>query len=109
MGIVREEISASSVFPPLQPPKRYLFGPGPTMVHPRVYQALSKPIVGHLDPYFFQVLSDVQQLLILTFGTKDGTTMVISGTEAMVVPQPLAARTCLEPHAPSADGQGGIR
>jgi len=80
MGIVREEISASSVFPPLQPPKRYLFGPGPTMVHPRVYQALSKPIVGHLDPYFFQVMSDVQQLLKLAFGTKDGTTMVISGT-----------------------------
>ena len=80
MGIVREEISASSVFPPLQPPKRYLFGPGPTMVHPRVYQALSKPIVGHLDPYFFQVMSDVQQLLKLAFGTKDGTTIVISGT-----------------------------
>jgi alanine-glyoxylate transaminase/serine-glyoxylate transaminase/serine-pyruvate transaminase len=33
------------------------------MVHPRVYEALSKPIVGHLDPYFIQVMGDVQQLL----------------------------------------------
>src|ERR1700735_4955021 len=62
------------------PPRRYLFGPGPTMVHPRVYEALSKPIVGHLDPYFIQVMGDVQQLLRTAFGTTDGTTLVISGT-----------------------------
>lgn len=67
-------------FPALQPPRRYLFGPGPSMVHPRVYEALSKPIVGHLDPYFIQVMGDVQQLLKGAFGTKDGATLVISGT-----------------------------
>jgi alanine-glyoxylate transaminase/serine-glyoxylate transaminase/serine-pyruvate transaminase len=50
------------------------------MVHPRVYEALSKPIVGHLDPYFIQVMGDVQQLLKTTFGTNDGATLVISGT-----------------------------
>jgi alanine-glyoxylate transaminase / serine-glyoxylate transaminase / serine-pyruvate transaminase len=50
------------------------------MVHPRVYEALSKPIVGHLDPYFIQVMGDVQQLLKTAFGTKDGATLVISGT-----------------------------
>ena len=66
--------------PALQPPRRYLFGPGPSMVHPRVYDALSKPIVGHLDPYFIQVLGDVQQLLKTAFGTIDGATLVISGT-----------------------------
>src|ERR1700690_2988260 len=64
----------------LAPPRRYLFGPGPSMVHPRVYEALSKPIVGHLDPYFIQVMQDVQQLLKTAFGTKDGATLVISGT-----------------------------
>src|ERR1700677_5165929 len=63
-----------------QPPRRYLFGPGPTMVDPRVYEALSKPIVGHLDPYFIQVMGDVQQLLKEAFGTKDAATLVISGT-----------------------------
>jgi len=50
------------------------------MVHPRVYEALSKPIVGHLDPYFIQVMGDVQQLLRTAFGTTDGSTLVISGT-----------------------------
>jgi alanine-glyoxylate transaminase/serine-glyoxylate transaminase/serine-pyruvate transaminase len=50
------------------------------MVHPRVYEALSKPIVGHLDPYFIQVMGDVQQLLKTAFGTTDGATLVISGT-----------------------------
>src|SRR5271165_3893162 len=67
-------------FAALAPPHRYLFGPGPSMVHPRVYAALSKPIVGHLDPYFIQVMGDVQQLLKTAFGTSDGATLVISGT-----------------------------
>jgi alanine-glyoxylate transaminase / serine-glyoxylate transaminase / serine-pyruvate transaminase len=65
---------------PLAPPTRYLFGPGPTMVDPRVYQALAKPIVGHLDPYFIQVMQDVQEVLKTVFGTKAGSTLVISGT-----------------------------
>jgi alanine-glyoxylate transaminase/serine-glyoxylate transaminase/serine-pyruvate transaminase len=50
------------------------------MVDPRVYESLSKPIVGHLDPYFIQVMADVQQLLKGAFGAKDGVTLVISGT-----------------------------
>jgi alanine-glyoxylate transaminase/serine-glyoxylate transaminase/serine-pyruvate transaminase len=50
------------------------------MVDPRVYQALSKPIVGHLDPYFIQVMQDVQELLKTSFGTTNASTLVISGT-----------------------------
>jgi alanine-glyoxylate transaminase/serine-glyoxylate transaminase/serine-pyruvate transaminase len=34
----------------IHPPQRFLFGPGPTQVDPRVYEAMSRPIVGHLDP-----------------------------------------------------------
>ena len=75
-----EQDPALNLFSPLQPPRRYLFGPGPSMVQPRVYEALSKPIVGHLDPYFIRVMGDVQQLLKTVFGTKDGATLVISGT-----------------------------
>jgi alanine-glyoxylate transaminase / serine-glyoxylate transaminase / serine-pyruvate transaminase len=71
---------AALQFPALQPPHRYLFGPGPTMVHPRVYEALSKPIVGHLDAYFIQVMADVQLLVKTAFGTTEGATLVISGT-----------------------------
>ncbi len=74
------EHTAAPALAALQPPRRYLFGPGPTMVHPRVYEALSKPIVGHLDPYFIKVMEEVQQLLKPAFGTKDGATLVISGT-----------------------------
>jgi alanine-glyoxylate transaminase / serine-glyoxylate transaminase / serine-pyruvate transaminase len=76
----KETETAPVHFPALAPPRRYLFGPGPSMVHPRVYEALSKPIVGHLDPYFIQVMGDVQQLLKTAFGTNDGATLVISGT-----------------------------
>ena len=79
MSTVEQETPATH-FPALKPPTRFLFGPGPTMVHPRVYDALSKPIVGHLDAYFIQVMSDVQQLLKTAYGTDEGATLVISGT-----------------------------
>ena len=46
--VIKEDIS-------IHPPKRLLFGPGPSQVHPRVYQALAQPIVGHLDAYFFEI------------------------------------------------------
>src|SRR5579862_3588654 len=74
-----EQIS-STTLAPLNPPRRLLFGPGPTMVDPRVYEALSKPLVGHLDPYFIGILEDVQQLLKGVFGIKEGFTIAISGT-----------------------------
>lgn len=64
----------------LQAPIRHLFGPGPSPVHPRVYEAMRQPIVGHLDPYFFQVNEEIRALLNLCFGTKNDFTMVISGT-----------------------------
>jgi alanine-glyoxylate transaminase/serine-glyoxylate transaminase/serine-pyruvate transaminase len=75
-----EQETAAIHHPALKPPTRYLFGPGPTMVHSRVYEALSKPIVGHLDAYFIQVMSDVQELLKSAYGTAEGATLVISGT-----------------------------
>jgi alanine-glyoxylate transaminase/serine-glyoxylate transaminase/serine-pyruvate transaminase len=80
MSITDQHVPVLDSLSPLQPPRRFLFGPGPSMVHPRVYEALSKPIVGHLDPYFIKVMEDVQQLLKPVFGTKDGATLVISGT-----------------------------
>lgn len=64
----------------IQPPQRFLFGPGPTQVAPSVYQALSQPIVGHLDPYFFKVSEEVQQMLRTVFGTTNPLTFAISGT-----------------------------
>jgi len=74
------ETLAAPTFATLAPPKRLLFGPGPTQVHPRVYEVLSKQIVGHLDPYFFEVLKEVQTLLRMVFGTENKFTIAISGT-----------------------------
>jgi alanine-glyoxylate transaminase / serine-glyoxylate transaminase / serine-pyruvate transaminase len=74
------QASATESLAPLQPPTRYLFGPGPTQVEPRVYQALSKPIVGHLDPYFIQVMQEVQELVKSVYGAEKASTLVISGT-----------------------------
>jgi alanine-glyoxylate transaminase/serine-glyoxylate transaminase/serine-pyruvate transaminase len=68
------------IYAPLNPPRRLLMGPGPMMVEPRVYEAMSRPIVGHLDPYFFEVVEDIRNLLKLVFGTKNEVTMAVSGT-----------------------------
>jgi alanine-glyoxylate transaminase / serine-glyoxylate transaminase / serine-pyruvate transaminase len=65
---------------PLSPPKRLLFGPGPSMVAPRVYEAMAKPVVGHLDPFFFQVNEEIRAGLQHVYGTKNPFTMAISGT-----------------------------
>jgi alanine-glyoxylate transaminase / serine-glyoxylate transaminase / serine-pyruvate transaminase len=64
----------------VHPPKRLLYGPGPGQVHPRVYAAMAQPVVGHLDPYFFEVSNDIQRLLRSVFGTKNQETFVISAT-----------------------------
>jgi len=64
----------------VRPPKRLLYGPGPGQVHPRVYAAMAQPIVGHLDPYFFEVSAEIQRRLRAVFGTTNEETFVISAT-----------------------------
>ena len=36
----------------LNPTARFLMGPGPSDVHPRVLKAMATPLIGHLDPQF---------------------------------------------------------
>ncbi|MFT4570333.1 MAG: alanine-glyoxylate transaminase/serine-glyoxylate transaminase/serine-pyruvate transaminase, partial [Candidatus Binatia bacterium] len=62
------------------PPARLLLGPGPSMVSPRVSAAMARPLVGHLDPYFLELLDRVQVNLRTIFGTKNEMTLPISGT-----------------------------
>ncbi|MDR3762878.1 MAG: aminotransferase class V-fold PLP-dependent enzyme [Acidobacteriota bacterium] len=64
----------------IRAPRRLLYGPGPSQVYPRIYQAMAQPIVGHLDPYFFQVSQQVQQGLRTVFGTANPLTIPISAT-----------------------------
>jgi len=61
-------------------PRRVLLGPGPSLVHPRVLHALSTPLVGHLDPVFLRVMTDIQTLLRRVFSTTNQFTIAISGT-----------------------------
>ncbi len=62
------------------PPERLLMGPGPSNVHPRVYAALSAPVVGHLDPVFLTVMEESKDLLRTAFQTRNELTIAISGT-----------------------------
>ena len=70
----------SSYMNELQPPQKVLLGPGPSTVHPRVLQALSLPVMGHLDPTFFQVMDDVCEMLRKVFHTTNFMTVPISST-----------------------------
>jgi alanine-glyoxylate transaminase/serine-glyoxylate transaminase/serine-pyruvate transaminase len=65
---------------PFSPPVRRLMGPGPSEVHPRVYRALSAPIIGHLDPEFLALMDRVQEMLRQVFATRNPLTIAISGT-----------------------------
>lgn len=62
------------------PPARILLGPGPSMTHPRVLQALSGPTIGHLDPCLFDLYAREQTLLRRVFQTDNDWTFAISGT-----------------------------
>jgi alanine-glyoxylate transaminase / serine-glyoxylate transaminase / serine-pyruvate transaminase len=70
----------SAVAPTLEPPIRILMGPGPSDIHPRVLAALAKNTVGHLDPYYLEIMNDMQRMLQSLFRTANPMTLAISGT-----------------------------
>jgi hypothetical protein len=59
---------------------RLLLGPGPSPVDPRVLEALSRPVLGHLDPTFLEIMDDVSQGLREVFRTSNRMTFPVSGT-----------------------------
>ena len=67
-------------YAPLCAPSRFLFGPGPSPVSPRVYQAMQQPVVGHLDPFFFQVADEIRTLLGYAYSTANAFNLATSGT-----------------------------
>ncbi len=74
----------------LTPPTRLMLTPGPSCMDPRVYRAMAAPLVGHLDPWFTQMMGDVQVLLRRVFRTENQLTFPISasgsgGIEAAVM------------------------
>jgi alanine-glyoxylate transaminase/serine-glyoxylate transaminase/serine-pyruvate transaminase len=69
-----------SQYPALEAPPRILLGPGPSMVDPRVLRAMTNSMVGHLDPYFVELMDKVQDLLRYLFQTENMLTIPVSGT-----------------------------
>ena len=53
-------------------------GPGPSNVHPRILEALSRPAIGHLDPEFIRMMNEIKTLLQYAFKTDNGLTLPVS-------------------------------
>jgi alanine-glyoxylate transaminase / serine-glyoxylate transaminase / serine-pyruvate transaminase len=67
-------------FSQLEAPYRLLLGPGPSNVPPRVLSTLSIPPVGHLDPFYLEVMDEIQTLLRYAWQTDHELTIAVSGT-----------------------------
>lgn len=66
--------------PAFQPPSRLLLGPGPSMVAQSVLDAMSKPLVGHLDPEFIRMMEEIKGMMRTVFATENPITFSVSGT-----------------------------
>ncbi len=64
----------------LNPRARFLMGPGPSDVHPRVLKAMATPLIGHLDPQFIKIMDGVKEMLRQLFRTDNELTFAVSAT-----------------------------
>jgi alanine-glyoxylate transaminase/serine-glyoxylate transaminase/serine-pyruvate transaminase len=55
-------------------------GPGPSNPDPRVLEAMARPVVGHLDPYFLEVMDQTMEMLRVVYRTRNHHTIPMSGT-----------------------------
>lgn len=65
-------------FTSFQPVEKTLMGPGPSNVHARVLESMSRPILGHLDPDFVGLMDEIKELLRYAFQTKNALTFPVS-------------------------------
>jgi len=59
---------------------RILMGPGPCNPYPEVSAAMSRPMLGHLDPEFLALLDETCERLRSVFHTGNALTFPVSGT-----------------------------
>jgi len=64
----------------MHPSQRILMGPGPSNIHYRVYQAMSTPVIGYLDPQILACMDEISEMLRGIFQTKNKVTLAISAT-----------------------------
>jgi alanine-glyoxylate transaminase / serine-glyoxylate transaminase / serine-pyruvate transaminase len=55
-------------------------GPGPCNPYPEVVSAFTRPLLGHLDPAFLEVLDETCERLRALFRTTNSLTLPVSGT-----------------------------
>jgi alanine-glyoxylate transaminase/serine-glyoxylate transaminase/serine-pyruvate transaminase len=74
-------LSANMEIPkPFQPPARRLMGPGPSDVAAPVLKAMSRSLVGHLDPAFVKLMEEIKTMLRQVYITRNEMTFPVSGT-----------------------------
>lgn len=59
---------------------RILMGPGPSNPYPDVDAAIGRPMLGHLDPEFLDLLDETNERLRTVFRTDNPLTFPVSGT-----------------------------
>lgn len=87
-------------------PERLLLGPGPSNAHPSVLEAMSRPLVGHLDPEFIALLDRLKDGLRTLFGTTNAMTLPLSATGSAGMEAALV--NLLEPGDPIVVGVHGV-
>src|SRR5918997_1153944 len=85
MRDIRHPVVMHADLPQLRPPERLLCGPGPTNVDPAVLEAMTRPMLGHLDPVLHDILLDVVDLVRRVYRAPDGLVLPLhcTGTAGM--------------------------
>ena len=85
---------------------RLLLGPGPSNAHPRVLEAMARPLIGHMDPQFLALMEEVQERLRPLFGTRNAMTLPLSATGSAGMEATLV--NLLEPGDAAVVGVAGV-
>ena len=64
-------------------PSTLLLGAGPSGVAPSTYSAISRTILGHMDPYFIKISDGIKDGLRTLMGTQNMLTVPLSGTGSL--------------------------
>lgn len=60
--------------------ERLLLGSGPSNTAPEVLEALSRPVIGFMDPVFLELMDETAEALRSVFRTENRMTFAVSGT-----------------------------
>ncbi len=82
--------SHRKAYGPISVPERLLLGPGPSNAHPGVLDALACPPIGHLDPFYVELMGEVQELLRYAWQTNNRLTLPMSGTGSAAMEATIA-------------------